>query len=97
MGNVAEHSLALVMAVKDRMDVAVEIAVGSTTQIAMLIAPLAVVAAGAFGRPMSLEFIPADHRRRFLLPPLGAVIHCCRGGQANGAGSTRCTRCCGVL
>lgn len=60
VGNAAEHSTAIVMAMKGQMDVAVEIAVGSTTQIAMLVAPVAVLVSWLFGTPMSLEFIPAE-------------------------------------
>lgn len=60
VGNAAEHSSAIVMARQNRMDVAVEIAIGSTTQIALFVAPIAVFASWLFGRPMSLEFIPAE-------------------------------------
>ncbi|MFZ5814547.1 MAG: calcium/proton exchanger [Bacillota bacterium] len=57
VGNVAEHSSSIVLAMKNRMDAAVEIAIGSTTQIAMLVAPVAVFTSWLFGHPMSLEFI----------------------------------------
>lgn len=57
VGNAAEHSSAIVMALQNRTEVAVEIAIGSTTQIAMLVAPVAVFASWIAGRPMSLEFI----------------------------------------
>jgi len=60
VGNAAEHSSAIVMAMQNRMDVAVEIAIGSTTQIAMLVAPVAVFASWIFGAPMSLEFLGAE-------------------------------------
>jgi len=60
VGNAAEHSTAITMAMRNQMEVAVEIAIGSTTQIAMLVAPVAVFASWAVGRPMSLEFIPAE-------------------------------------
>lgn len=60
VGNAAEHSSAIVMARRNRMDVAVEIAIGSTTQIALFVAPVGVFVSWLFGRPMSLEFIPAE-------------------------------------
>lgn len=60
VGNAAEHSAAITMAIEDRMNVALEIAVGSTAQIALLVAPVAVLASWLFGTPMSLEFIPAE-------------------------------------
>ncbi|MFO7172886.1 MAG: calcium/proton exchanger [Bacillota bacterium] len=57
VGNAAEHSSAIVMAMQNRMDVTVEIAIGSTTQVAMVVAPVAVFASWFTGKPMSLEFI----------------------------------------
>lgn len=56
IGNAAEHSTAVTMAVKNRMDLAVSIAVGSSTQVALLIAPLLVLIGAAIGRPMDLAF-----------------------------------------
>jgi Ca2+:H+ antiporter len=56
VGNAAEHSTALMMAFRNRMDVAVNIAVGSSTQIALFVAPVLVFASYAFGRPMDLVF-----------------------------------------
>lgn len=56
VGNAAEHSTAVWMASKDRMDVAVEIAVGSSVQIALFVAPLLVFVAYFRGVPMSLVF-----------------------------------------
>lgn len=60
VGNAAEHSTAIVMALQNRMDAAIEIAIGSTSQIAMLVAPLAVFISWMVGAPMSLEFIGAE-------------------------------------
>lgn len=60
VGNAAEHSTAIMMALQNRMDAAIEIAVGSTTQIAMLVAPVSVFASWLAGSPMSLEFIGAE-------------------------------------
>ncbi|HKG95443.1 MAG TPA: calcium/proton exchanger [Gemmatimonadaceae bacterium] len=56
IGNAAEHSTAIMMAVKNRMDLAVSIAIGSSIQVALLIAPLLVFLGMAFGRPMDLAF-----------------------------------------
>jgi Ca2+:H+ antiporter len=62
VGNAAEHSTAVTMALRNRMDTAVEIAVGSTTQIALLVAPIAVLVSHVIGPGpgMSLEFLPAE-------------------------------------
>jgi Ca2+:H+ antiporter len=56
IGNAAEHSSAILMAMKNRMDLAVSIAVGSSAQVALLIAPVLVFAGLAFGKPMDLAF-----------------------------------------
>ena len=56
IGNAAEHSSAVLMAMKNRMDLAVSIAVGSSIQVALLIAPILVFLGVAFGKPMDLAF-----------------------------------------
>jgi Ca2+:H+ antiporter len=56
IGNAAEHSSAVLMAMKNRMDLAVSIAMGSSAQVALLIAPLLVFAGLALGQPMDLAF-----------------------------------------
>src|SRR3989304_4453865 len=56
IGNAAEHSTALLVAAKNQMDLAINIAVGSSIQIALFVAPVLVFASHAFGRPMNLLF-----------------------------------------
>jgi len=56
IGNAAEHSAAVIMAARNRMDLAVGIAVGSSVQIALLVAPVLVFAGLLFGQPMDLAF-----------------------------------------
>jgi Ca2+:H+ antiporter len=56
VGNAAEHSTAILVARKNQMDLAITIAVGSSTQIALFVAPLLVFLSMAVGRPMSLVF-----------------------------------------
>ncbi|MBW8348362.1 calcium/proton exchanger [Bacillus sp. IITD106] len=56
VGNAAEHASAILMAFKDKMDVAVEIAVGSTLQIAMFVAPILVIVSLFFPISMPLVF-----------------------------------------
>jgi len=51
IGNAAEHSSAIILAARDKMDVSIEIAIGSSTQIAMFIAPLLVFASLLVGEP----------------------------------------------
>jgi len=56
VGNAAEHSSAIFLAAKDKMDVSVEIAVGSSTQIALFVAPMLVFVSLLVGQPMDLIF-----------------------------------------
>ena len=56
VGNAAEHSTAIIMAMKNKMDLSVGIAIGSSLQIALFVAPVLVFLSYAFGRPMDLEF-----------------------------------------
>ena len=52
VGNAAEHSTAVLMAMKNKMDLAYGIAVGSSLQIALLVAPVLVFASYLFGTPL---------------------------------------------
>jgi Ca2+:H+ antiporter len=56
IGNAAEHYSAVLAARRDQMTLAVEIAIGSSAQIALLVAPLLVLYSYLVGRPMSLLF-----------------------------------------
>ena len=56
IGNAAEHVSALTTALKNRMDLSLQISIGSATQIAMLVAPLLVIASLFFATQMSLVF-----------------------------------------
>jgi Ca2+:H+ antiporter len=56
VGNAAEHSTAIVVALKNKMDLALGIAMGSSMQIALFVAPVLVIAGHAIGRPLGLEF-----------------------------------------
>ncbi|HEX2294829.1 MAG TPA: calcium/proton exchanger [Actinomycetota bacterium] len=51
VGNAAEHSSAIFLARKDKMDISIEIAIGSSTQIALFIAPMLVFASLLVGEP----------------------------------------------
>ncbi|MDE0574586.1 MAG: calcium/proton exchanger [Candidatus Poseidoniales archaeon] len=55
-GNAAEHFTAVTVAKKDKMDLSFAIAVGSSTQIAVFVAPLMVLLAWLVGVDLSFEF-----------------------------------------
>lgn len=65
VGNAAEHSTAITMALKNKMDLALGIAVGSSLQIALFVAPVLVFASYLFPHQLSLEFS---------LPEVAAVV-----------------------
>ncbi len=61
IGNAAEHSSAILMALKNKMDLSLGIAVGSSIQIALFVAPMLVFASYFIGhQPMDLEFTVAE-------------------------------------
>lgn len=56
VGNAAEHATAVTVAMKDKMDLSVSVAVGSSLQIALFVAPVLVIAGWLTGKPMDLNF-----------------------------------------
>jgi Ca2+:H+ antiporter len=61
VGNAAEHYVAVVAAAKDKMDLAVNIAIGSSAQIGLFVAPVLVLLSFLFGpSPMALVFNPYE-------------------------------------
>lgn len=60
VGNAAEHSTAVLVAMKNKMDLAFGIAVGSSLQIALLVAPVLVFSSYLFGTPLDLIFTPFE-------------------------------------
>ena len=55
-GNAAEHFTAVTVAGKDKMDLSFAISMGSSTQIAVFVAPMMVMIAWALGVPLTFEF-----------------------------------------
>lgn len=68
IGNVAEHLVAVQVAIRNKMELSVEIAVSSSLQIALFVAPLLVFLSLAMGNPLTLIFNP------FELIALGAGV-----------------------
>ncbi|HEY9769924.1 MAG TPA: calcium/proton exchanger [Coleofasciculaceae cyanobacterium] len=60
IGNAAEHATAVSVAMKDKMDLSVSVAVGSSMQIALFVAPVLVIAGWIMGQPMDLNFNPFE-------------------------------------
>jgi len=61
VGNAAEHSAAVMMALKNKMDISVTIAIGSSSQVALFVAPVLVFLSFFIGpQPMDLVFTPLE-------------------------------------
>jgi Ca2+:H+ antiporter len=61
VGNAAEHSTAILVAMKNQMDLALNIAIGSSIQIALFVAPVLVFASYLMPHgPMDLRFTPFE-------------------------------------
>ncbi|KAK6915176.1 Sodium/calcium exchanger membrane region [Dillenia turbinata] len=56
VGNAAEHASAIMFAVKDKLDITLGVAIGSSTQISMFVIPFCVVVGWIMGKPMDLNF-----------------------------------------
>ncbi|GAO13330.1 hypothetical protein UVI_02013430 [Ustilaginoidea virens] len=56
VGNAAEHATAVVVALRDKMDLALGVAIGSSIQIALGVTPFLVIVGWIIGQPMSLRF-----------------------------------------
>lgn len=68
VGNVAEHFVAVQVASRNQMDLSVEIAISSSLQIALFVAPVLVFVSLMMGRPLTLVF------NQFELLALGAGV-----------------------
>lgn len=56
IGNAAEHTSAITMAINDRMEAAMAITAGSSIQVALLVAPVLVLLGPLLGHPLDLDF-----------------------------------------
>ena len=82
VGNAAEHSTAVMMAIKNRMELSIGIAIGSSLQIALFVAPVLVAVSHFIGpRPMDLVFTPAEVLAIFLAVLISG--HITSDGESN--------------
>ncbi|XP_015690176.1 vacuolar cation/proton exchanger 2 isoform X2 [Oryza brachyantha] len=56
VGNAAEHASAIMFAMKDKLDITLGVAIGSSTQISMFVIPFCVVIGWMMGQQMDLNF-----------------------------------------
>jgi Ca2+:H+ antiporter len=81
IGNAAEHSTAVLVAMKGKMDLSMGIAMGSSMQIALFVAPVLVIAGHFMGTPLGLEFTPLEVVAVVL--SVGAVTLLVHDGRTN--------------
>jgi len=60
IGNAAEHGIAVAMAMKNKIDLSLNVSLSSSTQIALFVAPLLVFVSLLMGKPMDLCFRPFE-------------------------------------
>ena len=81
IGNAAEHASAIVFAVKNKLNITLGVAVGSSNQIALMVLPLLVVIGWFADRPMDLN-LGAVESLSMLMTALIAVV-ALKDGQSN--------------
>ena len=83
VGNAAEHFSAVIMAYKNKMDVAIQIAVGSSIQIAPFVAPVLVFASLAMGHtpPLDLHFTQMEIAAVVVSVAVTALV--CHDGESH--------------
>jgi Ca2+:H+ antiporter len=81
IGNVVEHIVAVTVAIKDKMELSMGIAVGSACQVSLFVIPSAVLLAWAMDRDLTLNF-PRFEVYVYLVVVL-IVSHICNSGSSN--------------
>lgn len=66
IGNAAEHAGAIIFAMKNKLDLALGIAIGSSTQIALMVLPILVIVGWIANKPMTLNFQSFEATTLFL-------------------------------
>jgi Ca2+:H+ antiporter len=60
LGNVAEHAAAVIMAYKGKINISIEVAIGSSMQIAMFVTPLMIIWSAMIGSTMEYVYTPME-------------------------------------
>lgn len=81
VGNAAEHAGAVVFAVKNKMDMSLGVAIGSSTQIALFVMPLCVLVSWADEKPLTLDLQVFETVVLFVT--VVAVALACSDGKSN--------------
>ncbi|KAI8898054.1 Sodium/calcium exchanger protein-domain-containing protein [Globomyces pollinis-pini] len=81
VGNAAEHVSAISAAMRNKMDLAIGVALGSTLQVSIFVTPLLVIIAWIMNVPLTLSFPVFDVAVVFVTTIV--VVHLCNDGQSN--------------
>jgi|AntAceMinimDraft_1070359.scaffolds.fasta_scaffold10521_1 Ca2+:H+ antiporter len=81
VGNAAEHASAVMFAMKNKMDISLGVAVGSATQIALLVIPFCVIAGWVIDQPMDLNMEVFETATLFTTVVTVAFV--CQDGKSN--------------
>jgi len=81
VGNAAEHVTAVTVSVKDKLDLSIGVAVGSSIQISLFVIPLVVIISWIMGKNLTLLFDPFESIILFLA--VLVVNYCTQDGKSN--------------
>ena len=81
VGNAAEHATAVTVSYKDKLDLSIGVAVGSSIQIALFVIPLLVLLGWIMGKPLTMLFDPFESIVLFL--SVLTVAFCINDGRSN--------------
>ncbi|KAI8896719.1 Sodium/calcium exchanger protein-domain-containing protein [Globomyces pollinis-pini] len=81
VGNAAEHVTAVFSAMRNKMDLAIGVSLGSSLQISMFVTPVLVIAGWIFNVPLTLDFPIFDLAVLFV--SINCVTHLINDGQSN--------------
>src|SRR5262249_22290796 len=83
IGNAAEHSTAVQVAMKNKMDLAVNIAIGSSLQIALFVAPVLVFASMLMGQHPTLDLCFSYLELIALVVAIFILAQVCQDGESH--------------
>lgn len=83
IGNAAEHSTAVLVAMKNKMDLAVNIAVGSSIQIALFVAPVLVFASVLMGHETALDLHFSAMETVAVVLSIAVLAMVCQDGESH--------------
>ena len=91
VGNAAEHGGAIVTARRGNAGLGAEIAISSSTQVAVFVAPVIALLSGLVGRGLPLAFRPGRDRRRWAVAAIAVALVDRSTGARSAGRASRCS------